>query len=382
MRNMKTKLTFVVALAVPFAYGITIYENDFSTRTSAAAIRSAEWKSVDYVSGDLLTNTNNVNPWAFPSGSSQKVQDGWIKSQEVANIGNARVYSDDGNDMATLGDASNGTSEKNRKICIVKQRLGATFTNGTVTVQFDFLPPAAWTSYDGVLRRAVFSVGDERFYSPDVNNDKVYRYTAGSVGVALTNFSASGSTNTRYVYWNSDVDSANTAPSSQEVTKGAWHRVLMAINLDARTWGFTMYEMGNHPAFDAATPTTPVHSESNLPFADSTVTSVSSICLNGYGVAWGSNSYSNAGGDPRRCSTRTSSQRARSILKTGTSRGLPVPCVRIPKGRTAGLTSPPARRPPSSRTTRIRRWCSIARPTAHPAILPCTISDRRFVVAW
>ena len=296
LKTMRLAIATVATLGSALAYGEVIYQNDFATRTSAAAIRSTEWKSVDYVSGDLLTNTNNVNPYSYPSGTSQKVQDGWIKSQEVANLGNAYVYADDGNDMAALGDASNGTSEKNRKICIVKQRLGATFTNGTVTVQFDFLPPAAWTSYDGVLRRAVFSVGDERFYSPDVNNDKVYRHTAGSVGVALTNFSASGS-NSRYVYWNADVNSANTVPSSQEVTKGTWHRVVMTINLDApQAWGFTMYKMGNHPAFDAETPATPVHSESNLPFADDTVTSVSSICLNGYGVAWGPNSYSNAGG--------------------------------------------------------------------------------------
>lgn len=275
------------------AFGEVIYENDFSTRTSAAAIRSAEWKQVDYAI-DYLANTNGAKPWASYNGSTagQRCQDGWIKSQEARNQGNARVYADNGNNMATLGDAAADNSiATSRKVCIVKQRLGATFTNGTVTVQFDFLPPASWASCDGVLRRAVFSVGDEGFFSPDVSNDKVYRHTVGSVGVVLTNFSASSSANLRYVYWNADVDSANTAPSSQEVTRSAWHRVIMTIDLNARAWGFSMYEMGNHPSFDAVTPATPVHSENGLPFADTTVTSVSSICLNGYGVVWSSSSY-------------------------------------------------------------------------------------------
>ena len=273
----------VVSLIAPSAHGKVIYQNDFSTRTSEAAIRSIEWKTVSYVT-DYLANTNNANPL---NPNVQLMQDGWIKGQETSNVGNARVYADSGNSMATLGD----TSASKPKDCIVKQRLGSTFTNGTVTVQFDFLPPGSWASQGAtVLRRAVLSVGDERFYSPNVAKDNVYRYTVGGVGVALDG--------SRKVYWNVDFDTADTAPSSQEVTRYAWHRAIMTIDLDARTWGFTMYEMGSHPAFDAATPATPVHSESNLSFADSTVTSVSSICLNGFNVAWEASSEYSEGKAP------------------------------------------------------------------------------------
>ena len=255
-----------------------IYQNDFSTRTSEAAIRSIEWKAVDYVTG-YLANTNYANPL---DSNVQRMQDGWIKGQETSNIGNARVYADSGNNMATLGDTRAGAA----KDCIVKQRLGSTFTNGMVTVQFDFLVPTYWAQNAQVLRRAVLSVGDERFYSPNVAKDKVYRYTVGGVGVALNDG--------RKVYWNADVDTANTAPSSQVVARYAWHRAIMMIDLDARTWGFAMYQMGEHPVLDAATPATPVHSESNLPFADSTVTSVSSICLNGFHVSWAETAYSDS----------------------------------------------------------------------------------------
>ena len=286
MNATRLAIATMATLASVLAYGEVIYQNDFSTRTSAAAIRSTEWKAVDYVSGDLLTNTNNLSPWTN-TGSSQKVQDGWIKSQEVVNQGNAYVYADDGNDMAALGHESSGTESTYRRICIVKQRLGATFTNGTVTVQFDFLPPKNFAKWDNTsLRRAVFSVGNENFYSPEVANDKVYQHTVGGVGVAIPTGMP------RVVYWNADFNSANTNVSEREVARYKWHRVIMSINLDSRKWGFTMYEMGDHPAFDAPTPATPIHTESNLPFADNTVTSVSSICLNGYDVAWSDATYS------------------------------------------------------------------------------------------
>ena len=294
-----TFAALAVTLAGSFAYGDVIYQNDFSTRTSAAAIRSTEWKAVEYVSGELLANTNNAAPHSAPSGSSQKMQDGWIKSQETVNHGNAYVYADGDNNMAALGDTKSSNTAIDRKVCTVKQRLGATFTNGTVTVQFDFLPPknfATWTDYSS-LRRAAFSVGDENFYSPVVNHVKVYQNTVGSVGVAIPTGMP------RVVYWNADFNSATTSTSTKEVARYKWHRAVMTINLDARTWGFTMYEMGDHPAFDAATPATPLHSESGLPLADSSVTSVSSICLSGYDVAWSDKSYSEAaaagGGAPQ-----------------------------------------------------------------------------------
>ena len=256
----------------------TIYENDFATRTSAAPVPSAEWRSVDYVTG-LLANTNPASPFATTDGV-QEIQDGWIKSQQANNVGNARVYSDSGNPAAVLGD----TDANHVRLCMVKQRLGRTFTSGTVTVQFDFLPPALWGAYPGD-RRATLSFGDERFYSPDVAQAKVYDHTVGSVGVVLVTGSG------RRAYWNADKDNANTSPSDKAVTQGAWCRAVATIDLEARTWGFSLYEMGAHPAFDAPTPATAVESQSNLRFADKAVTSISSIALGGFGVCWSGAAY-------------------------------------------------------------------------------------------
>ncbi len=256
----------------------TIYENDFATRTSAAPVPSQDWRSVDYVTG-LLANTNPAAPFAATDGV-QEIQDGWIKSQQANNVGNARVYSDSWNPAAVLGD----TDANHVSLCMVKQRLGQTFTSGTVTIQFDFLPPASWGVYSG-SRRATLSFGDERFYSPDVAQTRVYDHTAGSVGVAFVDGSG------RRAYWNADNASANVNPSDKAVAQGAWCRAIANIDLDGRTWDFALYQMGAHPDLDAATPATAVESQSNLPFADDAVTSISSIALGGFGVCWSGAAY-------------------------------------------------------------------------------------------
>ena len=118
----------IFALTGATAFGETVYENDFSERRSASPVPTAEWRAVDYVTG-LLANTNSAAPFAA-TAEGQVMQDGWIMSQEANNNGNARVYADGGNNMATLGH-ENGS---NAQLSLVKQRLGNTFTNGVVTV--------------------------------------------------------------------------------------------------------------------------------------------------------------------------------------------------------------------------------------------------------
>ncbi|MBR3086671.1 MAG: hypothetical protein IKH04_09750, partial [Kiritimatiellae bacterium] len=267
-----------------------VYENDFATRTSAAPVPSQDWRSVDYVTG-LLANTNPAAPFAV--SELPNIQDGWMKLQQATNLGNARIHPDGGNPMAVLGHVGAGEGPTdNQKFCFVKQRLGETFTAGTVTVQFDFLPPGYWASYGSAtdLRRAALSIGDENFVSPVVAQSRMYEHTVGSVGVALSG--------ARKVYYNAAQTTANTATTDKEVTRYAWHRAVVTIDLDSRRWGFSMFEMGtSHPALDAATPASAVYSAADLPFADESVAGVSSIGLSGYGVCWGMNAYS-ASTDP------------------------------------------------------------------------------------
>ena len=277
----------VAAVAGAASFGETIYENDFSVRRSASPVPTAEWRAVDYVTG-LLANTNSAAPFAA-TAEGQVMQDGWIMSQQANNKGNARVYADGGNNMVALGHEDGDHAQ----LSFVKQRLGNTFTNGVVTVQFDFLPPGSWAVYSGD-RRAALSIGDESFYSPSVSQDKVYQHTVGSVGVRLN---SDKTPSVREVYYNADQDDANTGTTEKAVTRYAWHRAVVTIDLDARKWGFAMYEMNQHPALGAATPATAVYTANDLPFADDSVTSVSSIGLGGFGVVWSEGGYAK-GGEP------------------------------------------------------------------------------------
>ena len=291
MKNLLIIGVAAILLIAPSAFGEVIYENDFATRTSAGVVPMAEWRTCDYVT-DFLANTNGASPFTVTANDVQKMQDGWIKTADSST--DARVWAGTtGNDnpAVVLGLSSTGSS---KTTCFVKQRLGNTFTNGTVTIQFDFQPPANWGKYDqsdtagNVQRRTTLSFGDENFFSPSVSQSKVYEHTIGSVGVVLV--SQSG----RKVYWNANKDVADAAPSNQAVTQGNWLRAIATIDLDARKWGFSMYDMGgSQPATNAVTPASTLYTASDLAFADDSVTSISSIALGGIGVYWRTgNSYS------------------------------------------------------------------------------------------
>ncbi len=278
----------VAAQAIPLVADV-IYENDFATRTSASPVPMEDWRACDYVTG-LLANTNGTAPFASPPDSKQQIQDGWIRTADSA--ADARVWkgtSGNDNSAVVLGHVNSAGS---KQACVVKQRIGNTFTSGTVEIQFDFMPPANWGTYnyDNALRRATLSFGDEAFYSPDMAQDTMYQHTAGSVGVAIH---GPDGNRKRKVYYNARQDFADTNMTEAVVTQGNWLRAVVTINLDTRKWGFSMFDMGaSQPAMDAATPATPLYATSDLPFADDTVTSISSIALGGIGVFWGSNSYS------------------------------------------------------------------------------------------
>ena len=248
-----------------------IYRNDFSTRTSEGAIPTANWHELAYSSG-LLANTNGSKPYAE---SEKHFQDGWAKAQNNCGA-DAYVYTTNDNNVVVLGyDRTTGSADH----IIVKQRIGNVFTSGVVTVQFDFMPPASWASYSATERRCFLSVGDERYYSPEVDQgDTIFNYTAANVGIVLTN-------GARKVWYKA----ATRTTTDAEVTKGAWLRAVLTIDLDARTWGYSIYELGAFPAFATPTPATPVHSESGLDLADASIASISSISLAAYGVAWNAN---------------------------------------------------------------------------------------------
>ena len=79
---MKRRMMFgLIAGMVPFLYGEVIYENDFSTRTSAGTIPTTNWFEMPYHVGVLARNYNkNWNGAGTPYEQPGQIQDGWAQT--------------------------------------------------------------------------------------------------------------------------------------------------------------------------------------------------------------------------------------------------------------------------------------------------------------
>ena len=152
---MKRMLMIAMWILAGAAFGGVIYENDFATRTSAGVVPMTEWRTCDYVA-DFIANTNGATPIAVATNDVQKMQDGWIKTADSTT--DALVWrgtTGTADSAVVLGLAGTGG---NKATCLLKQRIGNTFTNGTVTIQFDFQPPANWGDTTSLTLRAMCSV--------------------------------------------------------------------------------------------------------------------------------------------------------------------------------------------------------------------------------
>ena len=155
--------------AAMFSYGEVVYENDFATRMSKGAVPYAGWREQPYVTGTLV-NTNASSPFA-----DGDIQDGWIldKGQNACPV---TIFDDSGNQEMVFYKKTTDTS----KIALIKQRLGNTFTNGTVTAQCDLHAPTSWAASNG---QATFTLGDATFFTPEVTHNASLTYRVAQVGI-------------------------------------------------------------------------------------------------------------------------------------------------------------------------------------------------------
>ena len=260
-----------------------VYQNDFATRTSEGAVPYGGWRAVNYVAGQLLANTNWASGTQF---NGDDLQDNWIKAQNTCE-NNAYVDDDNGNYVARLGDDTTkaidqATGRTTGGHVIIRQRIGNTFTDGIVTVTFDLLPPSSWWYYSNRATSPNYSrccrlhLGNENAYtaSPSSNNTPI-------------RIGASYYDGARRVY---QLDGNNVTYSEETITKGHWLRYIVTVDMDARKWGYSCYDLGTeHPTMATATPSTPFRTISNLDFVatDNPVTSISTISIDGYAVLAG-----------------------------------------------------------------------------------------------
>ena len=139
------------ALAV-FAFGSLsagdFYRNDFSTRTSAAALPGDRWMSYDYdPERTLYRNYGNGNPLPLNFWNYQdQFQDGWMKaymdSATMADppgfaVATDPVHGSSGNYFALF------RSSTARSGCAVHS-FHNEFTNGTIRFEIDIRRPSVW----------------------------------------------------------------------------------------------------------------------------------------------------------------------------------------------------------------------------------------------
>ena len=263
-----------------------VYQNDFSTRTSAGAVPSGEWREIKYSTGNLV-NSSGTSPF-----SASQLQDNWILGR-ISSVNGAFV-ADSSNYELLLCSGEKGVA---KTVC-VKHRLGNTFTTGVVTAQCDFRPPSDWQEAD--IRSVRFLLGDESFFSPDTGSKAAdfLKYAAANVGVSVyTN--VAGEASYKFFRYGIDLETAPTAKSN------VWYRAVVEANLATKKYDVSIFEMGTRPSLSSATPGTPVWTESALDFrneADGVVLSgISAIGFVGYGV---SGTHTNAADRVREASPR------------------------------------------------------------------------------
>ena len=246
-----------VSLVASLAYGEIIYQNDFATRTSTGAVPYGGWREQPYVTGQYLNTAKDIF-----YGSD--IQDGWILAREQNECPTA-IFDDDGNQEMVF--YTNGVS----KISVVKQRLGNTFTNGTVTAQCDLRAPNAWVSNG----QATLTLGDETFFTPLVSHAVSQSHRVAQVGII-----PNGSNGT-HKFWYRRISGGNVSVSG--ANKTSWHRLVMTVNLDTGKWSCDFYDLGtDHPTLETATPATAAYSASNIDLTSTTATGISSIGIEGF----------------------------------------------------------------------------------------------------
>ncbi|MBQ2628254.1 MAG: hypothetical protein IJG13_01115 [Kiritimatiellae bacterium] len=291
------------AMSSAAAVAATAYENDFASRTSGGAVPYGGWRAVNYVAGQRLVNADYAAASQFVDDD---LQDNWLKAP---NTSSNDAYVDDlnGNYVARLGadfetdlvqyDSSGSITNAEGGHVVILQRIGNTFSNGTVTVTFDMLPPTEWwcytgqspTSLDGSTsgrtknRICILGLGNEDLYAPA--NATAYAtnllFTVGASYFWKKDISWG-----RYVYVN-DGDGERRA--DETFVKGHWLRYVVTVDLDESKWGFSCYDMGGAaPALEADTPAKAVYSASDLTFRSTDKEKVvSTLAFGGYAVRAG-----------------------------------------------------------------------------------------------
>ena len=268
-RKMAVSVAFEAVLLSATATDI-LYENDFSTRTSAAAPRSvwAEYEydkggplAYDFDSSTMADRYTGMYPWQGTASGTvpYSQQDGWFKKttgySRYANRGRTSVTDEADPALVHSSIEVDASVPVTNTSIIVHHPLRNVFTNGVIKFQFDVRQPVATTSKIYSWFRLVTE--------NDLKNDN-YSYSQIPIELGLS------STTTFSGGWrkNGDSDGTRTFYSRSGAIGGHWYRYYVTCDLDASRSSFEVYDLGTDRISMDAMPsgTTPAWSGSNLLF--------------------------------------------------------------------------------------------------------------------
>ena len=253
----------------------TLYQNDFTTRTSAEPLGAA-WSVYKYDKGGPVaydyqaTDKFQYYYGPYPDGSDGKTfsqQDGWFKARIHGNTNYDRnrgrtTISTDENPSLVFSDKNgvNGLDATNHA-ALVYHPLRNVFSNGVLKVQFDIRQPGGSTAsalYSWL--RLVY----RKYANPNSQVD-ASQYFPFELGLSSDGFSGG---------WRKAGDDDNkrtfnyfSRTASRYPTGLGWYRYCVTCDLDASTFAFDLYELGSAPIpMDQVPYAAPVVSMANLQF--------------------------------------------------------------------------------------------------------------------
>ena len=267
-------------MAVSVAFGVVLlsatatdilYENDFSTRTSAAA-PSSVWAEYEYDKGgplaydfdhtDSFNTITGIYPWQGTASGTvpYSQQDGWFKKNfkdvysRYANRGRTSVTVEADPALVHSSIEVDASVPVTNTTIIVHHPLRNVFTDGVIKLQFDIRQPVSTTSKIFSWLRLVTE--------NDMKNDNT-SYAQIPIELGLSSNSFSGG-------WrkSGDADGKRTFYSRSGAIGGHWYRYYVTCDIDNSRSSFEVYDLGTERISMDAMPsgTTPVWSGSNLLF--------------------------------------------------------------------------------------------------------------------
>lgn len=252
---------FVAFFLVAAAFGTEIvYQNDFSTRTSASAVPRGQWLTKAYAYPAPLcysySTSSSFTPSA-PYSNLERVQDGWFKI--VGNVENSskinfwtRLPGDSENPVAAFSNQSDQRAQD--QAAMVVHPLANEFSNGVLRISVDMRPPDEWKNLAYFRLMPVFRdklSAASTSYAPYALSFGLQNQ--GTRTEPLLNISVVGSNGS----WDEPATKSNTATNGP-VEVGHWYRLVAELDLDKSTYCFWAYDMGkSQPELLTPTPSRP-----------------------------------------------------------------------------------------------------------------------------